>query len=661
MNKVTPDIRALSPAPPLLILACLLIWGWRTDFLLFGLVMGISLELPAFIRWRIDFSDKDVNQIVDLSGLLFFIVTIYLFVSYGAQGIYKVLEITPFILFLVLLTQRYSTRNKIKTSALFVSIRRLGQYAGDDLLYEVDISLPYLFMCLISASAIHEMSQLFFVSIVILLFWLMWTIRPGHYPVYRWLLPMLTMVIIGYGIQAGMKHLHRSTESLLITLFDQYGWHSRSSEKFITAIGSVGRLKLSDRVILRIESDTPYAAPLYLQETSYSHYDYGIWRNDRIEYDVISKEPNQNLWRLHPEEIDLGSLNFAMFLDEQSAILPTLNNINSLSGKDLVQVETNPYGTTRVDTRAGWIKYRMGYGNTKALDVLPDKADLTIPQTLQADFKRIAQELNLYDLPPEQQLQTIKRYFADNFYYSVSQNQRYVKGGYLPRFLFEHKKGHCEYFATATALLLRELGIPSRYTVGFAADEYSAWQNAVIVRARHAHSWVQYYLNGEWHLLDTTPANWAPLEAADRTALEPLMDLLSWLRYVITSEEIEGSTKSNTPLGWLLIPLILYLAWRFYKKPRVKQTSTRAIQQTDLKRTGTDSPAYALINKLEQRIAERKPGETLTHWLRRIFPNEPNQNYMDIIKLHYRYRFKPNGNKAADKQSISNCIERLPH
>ena len=661
MNKVTPAVRALSPAPPLLTLACLLIWGWRTDFLLFGLVMGILLELPAFIRWRIDFSDKDVNQIVDLSGLLFFIATIYLFVNYGARGIYKVLETAPFTLFLMLLTQRYSTGNKIKTSALFASIRRLGQQAGDDLLYEVDISLSYLFICLISASAIHGTSQLFFVSIVVLLSWLMWTIRPGYYPVYRWLLPMITMIIIGYGIQAGMKHLHHSTESLLMTLFDQYGWRSRGSEKFITAIGSVGRLKLSDRVILRIESDTAYAAPLYLQETSYSHYDYGIWRNDRIEYDVVPKAPNRNLWRLHPGEIDLGSLDFAMFLDEQSTILPALNNINSLSGNDLVQVETNPYGTTRVDARAGWIKYRMGYGTTKALDVLPDKADLAIPQALRSDFKRIARELNLYELPPEQQLQTIKRYFADNFYYSTSQNQRYVKGGYLNRFLFEHKKGHCEYFATATALLLRELGIPSRYTVGFAADEYSAWQNAVIVRARHAHSWVQYYLNGEWHLLDTTPANWTLLEAADRTVLEPLMDLFSWLRYAITSEEIEGSTESNIRLGWLLIPLILYLAWRFYRKPRVKQTSIRTTQQTDRRQTGMDSPAYALINELEQQIAARKPGETLTHWLRRILPDEPDQGYMDIIKLHYRYRFKPGGNKAADKESISHCIGRLPH
>ncbi len=652
-------VRRLSPAPPLLILACLLIWGWRTDFMLFAIVMGVLLELPYLIKWRITFSDKDINQIVDLSGLLFFIATIYLFVNYGAQGIYKVLEITPFTLFLILLTQRFSVSNAIKTSALFVSIRKLGKDAGDDLLYDVDISLPYVFICLISASAIPNLSRVFFVLIAIITVWLMWSLRPKHFPIYRWLLPMLFVISSAYLLQNGIQQLHRSTENLLMTLLDQYGWRSRNPEKFMTAIGSVGRLKLSDRVILRIKADESPTQPIYLQETTYSHYDYGIWRNDRIEYDVIPKQPNKNNWQLYDGLVDKGQMRFAMFLDEQSTILPSLTTVNSLSGKDLLQVETNIYGTIRIDARAGWINYNMGYASRKSLDILPDNDDLIIPENLQADFKRVASELELYQHTPQDVIAIVKRFFAENFYYSISQNQRYVKGGYLNRFLFDHRQGHCEYFATATALLLREAGIPTRYTIGFSADEYSPWQKSIIVRARHAHSWVQYYLDGEWHLLDTTPANWAPLEAEDRTFLEPIMDIFSWLRYIATSEDTEGSTEADNSLVWLLIPLLLYLGWRFYKKPRVEKESNANKNRDTNNVNGADSPAFALIHKLEQQTDKRKQGETLLNWLRRTVAKDNINDHLEIIQLHYRYRFSLRGDKPFEKQVLATKVKRL--
>ena len=55
----------LSPAPPGLILASLLVWGWQTEFMLYAIIIGLLLELPMFIKWRINFSDKDTNQLAD--------------------------------------------------------------------------------------------------------------------------------------------------------------------------------------------------------------------------------------------------------------------------------------------------------------------------------------------------------------------------------------------------------------------------------------------------------------------------------------------------------------------------------------------------------------------------------------------------------------------
>jgi transglutaminase-like putative cysteine protease len=76
----------------------------------------------------------------------------------------------------------------------------------------------------------------------------------------------------------------------------------------------------------------------------------------------------------------------------------------------------------------------------------------------------------------------------------------------LANFLFERRKGHCEYFASAMAIMLRTIGIPSRVVTGFGPGVYnpvSGWQ---IIRASDAHSWVEAYLplHG-WTTFDPTP------------------------------------------------------------------------------------------------------------------------------------------------------------
>src|SRR5439155_1389676 len=74
--------------------------------------------------------------------------------------------------------------------------------------------------------------------------------------------------------------------------------------------------------------------------------------------------------------------------------------------------------------------------------------------------------------------------------------------------------GHCEYFATATVLLLRAAGVPARYATGYSVQEWSRLERRYVVRARHAHSWALVWADGAWRDLDTTPPLWADEEAA---------------------------------------------------------------------------------------------------------------------------------------------------
>ncbi len=76
----------------------------------------------------------------------------------------------------------------------------------------------------------------------------------------------------------------------------------------------------------------------------------------------------------------------------------------------------------------------------------------------------------------------------------------------LARFLFDTHSGHCEYFASSMAVMLRTLGIPTRDVNGFLPGEYNDLAGDYVVRASDAHSWVEVYFPGNgWIVFDPTP------------------------------------------------------------------------------------------------------------------------------------------------------------
>ncbi|HEY0173035.1 MAG TPA: DUF3488 and transglutaminase-like domain-containing protein [Pyrinomonadaceae bacterium] len=82
----------------------------------------------------------------------------------------------------------------------------------------------------------------------------------------------------------------------------------------------------------------------------------------------------------------------------------------------------------------------------------------------------------------------------------------------LSDFLFNVRAGHCEYFATAMAVMLRTLGVPARVVNGFQPGEYNEAADAYVVRQADAHSWVEVYFANEdaWVAFDPTPADGRP-------------------------------------------------------------------------------------------------------------------------------------------------------
>ena len=106
-------------------------------------------------------------------------------------------------------------------------------------------------------------------------------------------------------------------------------------------------------------------------------------------------------------------------------------------------------------------------------------------------------------------------------------------------FLFNWRRGHCEYFASSMVLMLRSLGIPARLVTGYLGAEYNPFEDYYMVRQSNAHAWVEAYLPDRgWTTFDPTPPSGLPVSEKLGWSLlaSQAYDylLFRWDRYVLT-------------------------------------------------------------------------------------------------------------------------------
>lgn len=118
---------------------------------------------------------------------------------------------------------------------------------------------------------------------------------------------------------------------------------------------------------------------------------------------------------------------------------------------------------------------------------------------------RLAEEISASASNNYDRAAAIEMYLRTKFGYTLVLPRR-LPHDPLANFLFERKQGHCEYFASAMAVMLRSLKIPSRVVNGFQTTEFNDVSSQYVVRASSAHSWVEAYFPGVgWMSFDPTP------------------------------------------------------------------------------------------------------------------------------------------------------------
>ena len=127
-------------------------------------------------------------------------------------------------------------------------------------------------------------------------------------------------------------------------------------------------------------------------------------------------------------------------------------------------------------------------------------------------------------------------------------------------FLFNRKKGHCEYFASALALLLRSIDIPARIVNGFKGGDWNTLTQSMNVRQKHAHSWVEAYVGEDhsgspiWITLDATPVSDRDESVAQvggvSTSIRPMTDMIRyvWVFYILGYDASRQNRLLYTPI-----------------------------------------------------------------------------------------------------------------
>ena len=321
-------------------------------------------------------------------------------------------------------------------------------------------------------------------------------------------------------------------------------------------LGGIGRIQQSDDVVMRVrlEGGEGEQSDLYWRGVALDTFDNQSWsksnkqarepytRGERelIQVDFATGRDNLLVQTVYLEPLDTSVLfglprvvalqtNLPVVYKDLDGGLSSSRNSERISYRVLSDRAVPQPAQLRADNQ----QYSAALTDYLAL---PDEFDNRIAE-LAASIA--AGKKNRYD-----KAQAVESYLQTNFSYTLEQKA----GGPHPLsdFLFNVKQGHCEYFATAMAIMLRTQGIATRVVNGFHQGDYNETAGVYVVRQKNAHSWVEVYFPHEnaWVKFDPTPpvGQVAPAENLGITgSFRKYLDAFEtfWIQYFVAYDNQE--------------------------------------------------------------------------------------------------------------------------
>jgi transglutaminase-like putative cysteine protease len=647
--------------PPGLLAAACALWGAQTGNWLIAAAAAIVLEAPRVVALRWNIAQAHFNRLSDFCTVLILAVGGYLYATYGnPRALMLLFQWLPVLLLPLAAAQAWGNLREVDVAAFVWTLRR----AKSEEHYALNLGYPCLAVWVVAGAAAHTGGPAFYLGLAALAGWALWSARPRRYPLVLWIALFVVTVGSGYGLQHGLYRAQAWLEEVIPEWIGGSG--SRTDPyRSRTDLGHIGDLKQDDAIVLRVRPHGEHPRPLLLHRASYNNYFGGTWNARNAP--LVARLPETGArWPLASAAPAQARVTVFDYSPRGNPVLSLPRGTVELDHLDALSLKQNVLGTVQAERPPGYFSYVAAAGSVGAIEAAPGEDDLRVPNNERRLFAEIVERLGLAGLPASEVADAVKRYFAAGFAYTTYQKAGTAGRSVLADFLLRSKAGHCEYYATATVLLLRAGGVPARYATGFSAQEYSRLEDAYIVRVRHAHAWVKAWVDGQWIEIDTTPAAWAAVEDRGASWWAPISDLWSWLRFKLSQLGASSDSEERTAAIAAVVALIvaLWFGWRLYRQRGLMMFGRRSARESgSLRVEGADSELLLVEREIAKAGLGRNDGETTMAWIARVSGKLPDAGALArIAELHYRYRFDPLGLPAGERAQLRElALQWLAH
>jgi transglutaminase-like putative cysteine protease len=303
-------------------------------------------------------------------------------------------------------------------------------------------------------------------------------------------------------------------------------------------LGEIGRIQQSSSVVahIHINGDTAGEHQFLLRGAVLTNFDGHRWTHPHRDADVLAQGYGR-LFQLSPRVTQLehsdqvrlargpqpNLLRYRVLMEPlNTSIIFTIPAAQALFGP-FREIAVDDDQTFHSLDHEHIVTIYEGVSDTSlpsptALQLLPPTLPVTfpdrylqLPEHLDPRIPELARRLTASVSSSYLQAFAIQHYLTTQFGYTL-QLPAEPPADPIADFLFHRRRGHCEYFASSMAVLLRTVGIPSRVITGFRGGQFNQINSNYIIRASDAHSWVEAFIPGAgWMTFDPTPASEAPV------------------------------------------------------------------------------------------------------------------------------------------------------
>ncbi len=633
-----------TPKPQYLQALTILFWGYQTELLWFALPMAIILEARYFVNRRWALTTQDFYRVADLTSVGLAAMVLFLFMNRQEYHfITTLLAWIPILLFPLVAVLAYSTTPRMTLDVLFYSLRRQREPVQQT--WDMDYVL--LGACLLAAS-FNQQAAYFYPVAGLILFSTLFQLRSQRFSNRVVVLSLSLVFLAATAMHTGIRGAHLSLKKQTELWIANWIAERTDPLKTRTALGKVGQLKLSDAIAFRIApaSGEP-DFPARLMEAVYNTSSGTDWEVFNPQFANID-HADDFTWRFIGDPVDsYPKARIYLEFDREKSLIPVPMEVVEVDELPATDLSVSEYGSVQ---GVGLIRapyFQVRYDNQLQLGSPPTATDLEIPVELKSTLEQA-----LTASGQENPVGRVQAFFND-FRYTLYQSEAVLESNPISHFLLESKAGHCEYFASTTTLLLRHLGVPARYVVGFSIQEWNNSLGMYVVRQRHAHAWAIAYINNQWVAVDTTPQQWLAMEESHAGLLQPVWDFFANGQFRFTlwwnDQKLEDYERELYAIGAILL---LILIWRIATSEQVILERKSADDQPDRLRPGQDSPFFRVEETLQAAGYARGPGELMASWLLRIERPE----LLPMLATHYRWRFDPRGVSMEQKARLADQV-----